>query len=379
MKKYSLIIAIFSVSCFQQGEIPNWENPEVFRINREDPHTSFMRYDSEEKAMVNDYREALFYQSLNGPWKFNWVKKPADRPIDFFKTNYDVSNWDDIVIPSNWELQGYGIPIYTNIVYPFPKNPPYIPHDYNPVGSYKRSFDLDAEWLKNEIFVQLGAVRSAYYLWVNGEKVGYSEGSKTAAEFNISNYVKEGMNSIAVEVYRWSDASYIEDQDFWRLSGIERDVFIYATPKITILDHFVNADLDYKTNTGLLSLEVDLKNYTDQTIKDHQLELVLYDQKTSQTLLSKRTTVSVDSFNTSSVTFKDDVQDINPWTGETPYLYDLVVNHFDNQDNLIESTSSRSGFRKRQLFACHYVTGRYQSPVVFAGSSYINEILPVTA
>lgn len=349
MNRYSLILAFFCASCFQKAEIPNWENPEIFNVNREDPHASFMRYESEQKAIADDYGDALFHQSLNGIWKFNWVKKPADRPIDFFKTGYDVSNWDDIEVPSNWELKGYGVPIYTNIVYPFPKNPPKIPHDYNPVGSYKRGFTLNKDWLDKEVYIQFGAVRSAYYLWVNGENVGYNEGSKTAAEFNISSYLKEGGNTVAVEVYRWSDASYIEDQDFWRLSGIERDVFIYATPKVTIADYFVNADLDYGTNTGLLSIDVDVKNHSLEKAENHQVEIKLYDKDQSKIILSKIENVTISPSTTNSTSFDVKLPGVKPWTDETPVLYNLVINHFGDDGNVIESTANKIGFRHIEI------------------------------
>ena len=214
----------------------NWENPQIFQENKLPPHAHFIRYESEEKALKREENTSTFYKSLNGLWKFNWVRKPSDRPMDFYKMDYDDTLWNEIPVPSNWELEGYGMPIYTNIDYPFPKNPPHIPHEYNPVGSYRTTFTITENWKDKQICIHFGAVRSAFYVWVNGEQVGYSQGSKLPAEFDITEYLKEGENVLAVEVYRWSDGSYLEDQDFWRLSGIERDVYLFAKNPIHIAD-----------------------------------------------------------------------------------------------------------------------------------------------
>ncbi len=217
------------------------ENPDIIEINKLPPRATFFPFNTEELATKNDISKADNFISLNGIWKFNWVKSPEMRPVHFYKEDFNVESWNDIKVPSNWEVEGYGIPIYTNIEYPFNvknPNPPDIPDGYNPVGSYKRTFNIPIDWEKKEVFIHLGAVKSAFYIWINGEKVGYSQGSKLPAEFNISNYLKMGNNTIALEVYRWSDGSYLECQDFWRISGIERAIFLYARPKVYIQDYF---------------------------------------------------------------------------------------------------------------------------------------------
>ena len=183
-------------------------------------------------AIKNDPALSPYFKSLNGIWKFNWVKKPTDRPVDFFQENYDVNGWGVIEVPGNWELQGYGMQIYLDEEYPFPPDPPNIPHNWTPVGSYSREFQLPENWHDREIFLHFAGVRSAMYVWVNGEKVGYSQGSRTPAEFNITKYRREGINKLSVEVYRWSDGSYLEGQDTLRLSGIERDVFLFSPIKL---------------------------------------------------------------------------------------------------------------------------------------------------
>ena len=247
MRNFCTVAQIFMcsllISCGLQAQTldPVIENPAVIQINKLDARASFFPYNSEKAAEDNELKNADNYQLLNGIWKFNWVKSPEQRPVDFYKKNYDTSNWDDIKVPANWEVEGYGIPIYTNTQFPFNTknpNPPDIPDGYNPVGSYKRSFNISADWKGKDIYIHLGAVKSAFYIWINGEKVGYSQGSKLPAEFNITKYVKRGSNSIALEVYRWSDGSYLECQDFWRISGIERDVYLYARPNIQITDYF---------------------------------------------------------------------------------------------------------------------------------------------
>jgi len=226
----SLIGLFFLTFGNSQTLDPVIENPLVVEINKLPARASFFAFESTNLANANNVETSENYKSLNGTWKFNWSREPKDRPTEFFKEGYDISNWDNIPVPSNWELQGYGIPIYTNIPYPFSfietPTPPDIPDGYNPVGSYKRTFSINENWSDKKITIHLGAVKSAFYIWVNGEKIGYSQGSKLPAEFDVTNFVKEGENSISLEVYRWSDGSYLEDQDFRRLSGIERDVYL---------------------------------------------------------------------------------------------------------------------------------------------------------
>ncbi|RLD78555.1 MAG: beta-galactosidase, partial [Bacteroidetes bacterium] len=208
--------------CYQltfSQQIPDWENPKMFQQNKELPHATYVPFESASSALNKDKKESAYYKSLNGNWKFNWVRKPSDRPLDFYKDSYNVEAWKDIPVPSNWEIEGYGIPIYVNIPYEWTKDPkpPIIGHDYNPVGSYKTFFTIPENWKSRQVFIHFGAVKSAMYLWINGEKVGYSQGAKTPAEFNITKFLKKGENSLALEVYRWSDGSYLECQDFWRI------------------------------------------------------------------------------------------------------------------------------------------------------------------
>ncbi|MFH2000424.1 MAG: sugar-binding domain-containing protein [Planctomycetota bacterium] len=258
----------------------DWENPAVFRINKEPAHCTWIPYPDIMTAMETDGSESPCLVSLNGKWKFNYAPKPADRPRDFFQPGFDASAWDSIQVPGNWETQGFGIPIYINITYPFLKagekpDPPRLPKDNNPVGSYRRTFSITEAWKDRIVMLHFGAVRSAFYLWVNGQKVGYSQDAKTPAEFDITAYLQEGENLLAVEVYRWSDGSYLEDQDFWRLSGIDRDVFLYAVPKVYIRDFFARPELDAEYTNGNLTVDVEVRNKTGGPVEGYRVRMDL--------------------------------------------------------------------------------------------------------
>ncbi len=339
---WSAVALALSTNTLANG-VPEWENPEVFQINREPARANFTRFQSEELALKNNREDSAFYKSLNGMWKFNWVRKPADRPKNFFRSDFNDTNWNEIPVPSNWELQGYGLPIYTNLVYPFPKNPPFIDHSWNPVGSYRCTFEVPESWKGKQVYLQFGAVRSAMYLWLNGEKVGYSEGSKTEAEFNVTDYLIEGENTLALEVYRWSDASYMEDQDFWRLSGIERDVWLYATNPVTLADIEVEANLDDEYKDGLFKLTLDLENAKTGRAKalvsarllDGEQEVARFEEKTAVK-------------GASQVVFESKIENVRKWTAETPELYTLLIT-VDSESRELESTRLKVGFRRIEI------------------------------
>ncbi len=202
-----------AVDLLTSENVHDWEDQSIIAINKMDARSSFFSFESVDDALKNDPSLSKYYQSLNGMWKFNWVRKPVDRPMDFYKEDYDVSSWDEIDVPSNWEIEGYGVPVYVNQPYVFEPDPPNIPNDYNPVGSYRTEFNIPETWDDRELILHFGAVKSAFYLWINGKKVGYSQGSKLPAEFNITQFARIGNNTLAIEVYRWSDGTYIECQD----------------------------------------------------------------------------------------------------------------------------------------------------------------------
>lgn len=342
--KLICLFGLFAMGANAQS-LPDWENPEVISINVEEPKSSFYHYNA--ASLDGNIDDLKNYKSLNGTWKFNWASKPADRPQDFYNLDYDVSNWNNIEVPSDWQMKGYGYPIYTNIKYPFPKNAPFIPHDNNPVGSYKRVFNLSEGWNGKNIYVHFGAVNSAFYIWVNGNRIGYSEGSKTPVEFNLTEFVKQGDNDISVEVYRWCDGSYLEDQDFWRMSGIERDVYLYATEKVHLGNVIAKASLttsNYKD--GQLSADILLKNEA-QKLKGMALEISLLDN--NKELFSS--VKNIKEFNTGQekILFNSEKLVVTPWSAEMPKLYELRVVLKDARNNQLDATKIKVGFRTSEV------------------------------
>ena len=348
-----------------QGPTNDWENPQVIGSNKEAAHATMMGYPDKASAIEGKRKSSPFYRSLNGRWRFNWVEKPVQRPEDFYKTDFDDSQWDQIEVPANWQLQGYGIPIYLNHPYPFEKNPPFIQHNYNPVGSYRTTFLIPAKWKGREVFLHFAGVESAFYVWVNGAKVGYSQGSRLPAEFDITHHLKPGeANLLAVEVYRWSDGSYLECQDFWRLSGIFRDVFLYSTPKVHIRDFEVKTDLDENYLDADLDVEVKLVNFGSEMEQDLSLEAILVDPfENREYVIAESSTFSIDTERSQS--FLTRVRQPRKWTAETPDLYTLVLILKDGQGNALEHTGCRVGFREVEMRGGQVmVNGR---PVLFKG------------
>lgn len=344
------IFLIFFNLSFAQDSclIHEWENPKIFKINTGEPHSTLIPYHDIESIMGQ--KPSPFYLSLNGKWKFNWVPKPADRPIDFYKDDFDVSSWKEIDVPSNWEFQGYGVPIYVNIPYEWspPWNPPHIPHDNNPVGSYKRWFTIPDGWEAREIFIHFAGVKSAFYIWINGQFVGYSEDAKTPAEWNITKYLKEGQNSLSLEVYRWSDGSYLECQDMWRISGIEREVFLYSTPKIRIRDFFIHSDLTDDYHDGRLKIDVELKNHIPNSDKkDLSLTMELWDR--SGAILSEEKPIDFGGKDSTAVKFEKFISHPTKWSAENPYLYYTFLYLKSTDSTISEAVACATGFRKVEI------------------------------
>ncbi|MEO1653744.1 MAG: sugar-binding domain-containing protein, partial [Bacteroidota bacterium] len=227
-----------------QAQSSYWQDETFIGLNKMPGHATLISYQKAEKALQYQRENASFFQLLNGSWKFKFHPRPAAAESDFFRPEFYDQDWKEIPVPSNWQLEGYGQPIYTNIKHPFPETPPRVPEDNNETGLYRHRFELKEAWLSRQILLHFDGVQSAFYLWVNGQFVGYSEGSMTPAEFDISDYAQTGENLLAVQVIRWSDASYLEDQDFWRLSGIFRDVYLVARPKVQIRDYFFRTELN---------------------------------------------------------------------------------------------------------------------------------------
>jgi beta-galactosidase len=327
-----------------------WENPAVNSINTEPPHATLMPFPDRASAVAGARDSSPYYQSLNGRWSFAWSPRPADRPRDFYTDAFDAGNWASIAVPGNIELQGFGQPIYLDESYPFPPDPPRVPHDDNPVGSYRREFSIPDSWQGRQVFLQFGGVSSAFYVWLNGRLVGYSEDSRTPAEFNVTSFLRAGRNLVAVEVYRYSDGVYLECQDMWRLSGIFRDVFLYSTPPVHIRDVQAGAGLDDRYLDGVLSLDIEVVRAGDEAPAAYQVAIDLLDAR-GESVLRERRRQAVRVGGRDAVTVRDRVvvPNVERWTAETPSLYQLVLELQDERGRTIEAQSSRIGFRRVEV------------------------------
>jgi len=349
-----LVVSLMILSCTKNPgptDIANdWEDPAVLGKNKEPAHSHHIPYPDIPTALKNDPLHSSFYRSLNGIWKFHYVKKPADRPVDFYRDDYDVSLWADISVPGNWELQGFGVPIYTDTAYPFPSDPPRVPRDDNPVGSYKRSFTIPDSWEGCQVYLHFGSVKSAMYVWVNGKKAGYSQGSKTPAEFNITPYLRKGENSLALEVYRYSDGAYLEGQDYWKISGIERDVYLFSTPSVHIRDFFALPDLDDNYRDAKLRVTAHVQNHLPSNSGDYRIRLDLWDEKNQSILDSPvENDFLAHQRGESAVAFELDVKNPKKWTAETPHLYTLLLSLKESSGRTTEVVTCKIGFRKVEI------------------------------
>jgi beta-galactosidase len=349
----ALLVAALALDAGQPASAddrPAWNDIEVIRENTEEPRAHFVAFRSVDAALAGEITANARYLSLNGEWKFQFADNPAKRPANFHLPEFDASSWPDIPVPSNWEREGYGHPIYVNVPYPFEIDEPNVPEDDNPVGSYRRTFALPADWSGDEIFLQFGAVSSAFYVWINGDYVGYSEGSKTPSEFRVTEYVKPGNNVVAVEVYRWSTGSYLEDQDFWSLSGIQRDVSIYARPAVRVRDYFVHAGLENDYRDGNFRLEVALRNdgdksaTRDMTVDLREGERTVFTRTEELTLAPGETTREIST----------SIAEVRPWSAETPNLYTLIISLGE------ETIAQKIGFRTVEIRNARFlVNGRH--------------------
>ncbi len=333
-----------------------WTNsPQIFQVNREPAHATLMPYDSVAEALANNPTASANYLTLSGSWKFNLADNPADRPVDFYQESYDVSAWDDIQVPGSWQTQGYDYPIYTNMTYPWTgyeqPSPPAAPTVYNPVGSYRRTFTLPANWDEREVFLHFAGVESAFYVWINDQLVGYSEDSFTPAEFYVTPYLQSGSNTIAVQVFRWSDGSWLEDQDFLRLSGIFRDLFLYATPTAHLRDFGVVTELDENYQDAALEMTATVENHGTSTITDYSLETSLYKAAGTEVLPVSSSSVAVNAGEEVTVTQSRAITNPAKWSAESPTLYTLVLTLKNSSGDILETESVRIGFREIELKA----------------------------
>ncbi|MDD4269680.1 MAG: glycoside hydrolase family 2 TIM barrel-domain containing protein [Thermoguttaceae bacterium] len=350
---------VFCSQAAQAGAAPDWEDEQVIGENKEPARATSFFFPDGQAAANAPPEESPWLQSLDGKWKFHWAPDPASRPLDFYKTDFDVSRWDEIPVPSNWQVHGYGVPLYTNITYPFKKDPPRVTGEpsreftshgqRNPVGSYRRTFTVPEGWSGRQVFLQFDGVDAAFYLWLNGNKVGYSEGSRTPALFNVTGFLADGENVLAVEVYRYCDGSYLEDQDYWRLSGIFRSVRLWSSAELHLRDFFFRADLDRDYRDATVTVDLEVMNYAAEPRKC-SVEAAILDSsgRAVAQLAPARLTIPSEC---SSQRTPAPVVVKNPekWTAETPNLYTLVITLRDAAGEVIAATSHRVGFRKVEV------------------------------
>ncbi len=319
---------------------PEWDDPAVIQTGVEKPHATMMVYPSPALARTMDRSQSPYFQSLNGTWKFVWSNNPASRPVDFYKPDFKDTAWKTLPVPSNWQMHGYDYPIYTNIVYPWPQganDPPVVPKDFNPVGSYRRMFTVPASWSGREVLLHFEGVDSAFYVWVNGERVGYSEDSRTPAEFNITRFLRPGENLLAVEVYRYSDGAFLEDQDMWRMSGIFRDVFLWSTAKQHIRDFEVKTDLDDRYQDAVLKVRA-------KVTEPGGLVTVELEDAQGKALFAPQTAKAAPD-----TMFSIPVKAPSKWSAETPYLYTMLLTLKDASGRVVEVIPQKVGFRRVEI------------------------------
>ena len=368
----SLILVVFMVSVSGYSQYttpkdslggapvpPEIENPEIIGINKEPAHATLMPYANLTEALIAKRHASTFCRSLNGMWKFNWVSWPQMRPVDFYKPTFDVTSWKEIPVPSNWQVLGYGTPYYRNLGYIIRKDFPHVmsmpPKNFtayeerNPVGSYRRDFDLPLDWQGRQVFLTFDGVDAGFFLWVNGEKVGYSVNSRNAAEFDITKYVKPGNNMVAVEVYRFTTGTYVEDQDMWRLSGIFRNVTVWSAPQQHIRDFFVKTDLDDQYRNATVEVTARVKNYGTKEAKSYKVTATLYDGVNPvNTATAAGVVPALQPGQETSVKLSLQVANPEKWTAETPKLYTTVLT-LTSGKKVVETLSSCTGFREVEI------------------------------
>ncbi len=363
MKKNILYtVLIFMYCSFVNSQNREWEDLSIFSINTEKPHATFYPFSNEKLLLENNFKNNNLYNLLNGQWDFKLYRNIDSVPKNFYKKKGNVEKWDIIPVPSNWQFHSKDFPVYSNIIYPYEINPPNMPRDYNPVGLYHKIFEIDNEWSDKEVFIHFGGVNSAFYLWINGQKIGYSEGSKTPAEFNITNYINNGKNSMFLQVIRWSDGTYIEDQDFWRLSGIERDVFLYAQPKIALRDIFVKTNLNDDLKKSEIKIDIDIKNFNDFDSKI-SVKSRLYNDK-NQLIKNITRDVQVKSLSVQKINLKSEIIDPLLWSAEDPNLYYLTTTLIKDGKET-HSIGQQIGFRKIELKNGQILVNK--QPILFKG------------
>ncbi len=341
------VLLLCSCNLFAQNNL--WERPEFVDKGKEPPRADFIPYANLQQLMADNKFASPYVKSLNGVWKFSFAENVAQRPVDFYSESLNDASWKDIRVPGSWETQGFGIPVYTNIRYIFPVNPPFVDNNDLPIGTYRTTFELPASFDGKEIILYFGSISGAAFIYVNGKEVGYSKAAKTPAEFDITPYLKPGKNLLALQVFKWSDASYLEDQDFWRLAGIERDVLLVARPKVSIEDFFVVGDLDNNYQNGILKADIDIHNFTGNKSGKYQVEVSLLDEQQKTIVTKKLSVKDIDSKQQQTISFSANVKAPKLWSAEFPNLYTICIELKDDRGQTLEMAGCKTGFRKMEV------------------------------
>ncbi len=332
-------------------EPPDWENPAVFERGQVAAHATLMPFDDVDAALAGDRKASPWCLLLSGSWKFHWAPVPDEAPATFFQPVFDAAGWDDIEVPSSWQMQGFGHPMFRNIEHPFPSTPPTVPDEYNPVGSYLRSFELPSSWSGRRVFLHFEGVKSASYVWINGREVGYNQGGMEPAEYDVTEYLQAGSNTIAVRVYRFSDGTYLEDQDMWRLAGIFRDVYLMATPQVHVRDFFVTTDLDVEYRDAELKIAAEVSNYGGENVAGYRIRATLYpsDDTTPVTEPFESESLSIAASGAVADTLAVSVSSPHLWSAEHPNLYRFVLELVSPDGEVTEVLGARVGFREMEI------------------------------
>jgi beta-galactosidase len=325
------------------------ENTAVFELNQESGHVPLVAYTSVEEAMKNNRTSSSGYFSLNGTWKFHFAETPEGTPDKFFTESFNDRNWDTINVPSNWEMQGFGDPLFRNVRTPFVADPPHVPREYNPTGSYRKVFVLPDTWRDMEVFLRMEKTASASFVWINGKQVGYNEGAQEPAEYNVTRYLKPGKNTIAVNVYKYSDGYYLEDQDYWRLAGIFDDIWLFATPRIHIFDWNATTDLDNNYVNALLDVSVMVQNYSSTAVNNFSLRVTLLDNDNNKVKVLTSDKFSPGAGSGQMIRLSDDIVNPAKWSAEFPNLYTLIFELVNSAGKTTEVISGRIGFKETEI------------------------------
>ncbi|MGB8490608.1 MAG: glycoside hydrolase family 2 TIM barrel-domain containing protein [Bacteroidales bacterium] len=350
-----LLFCVFLTASFSQGkpflsDIRSYiENTSMYELNQKEGHTPLIPFSSVAEALENNPGTASSWLTLNGIWKFHYSDTPDLVPADFFEVNFNDRSWDTIRVPSNWEMKGFGDPLFRNVTTPFKPDPPRTPREYNPSGSYRRTFSLPASWKDKEVFPRMEKTASASFVWINGREVGYNEGGQEPAEYDISDYLKPGENTIAIVVIKYSDGYYLEDQDYWRLAGIFDDIWLFAAPKVHIFDWVAATDLDDSYTNAKLDLSADVTNYSVREKKGFILKATIYDRKKKPVRTLSSETFSVPPGGKFNVKLSGFFNNPAKWSAESPDLYHLTLELLDNDGTTREVIAGRFGFKETEI------------------------------